>query len=101
MSLDLKHIEGKNDNLSDTNDGTSGSVHDGLAGTLAESVVELVTVVLRQVITDEGLTTVLVDALKNLVCCSVSKTGEEGEEASAGGGIGLVLEDDRVKLSSG
>lgn len=41
-------------------------MHDGLAGTLSEGIVEIGTVVLSEVVTGERLTTVLVDTLKNL-----------------------------------
>lgn len=44
----------------------SSSVHDGLSGSLAEGIVELGAVVLSQVVTSEGLTTVLVNPLKDL-----------------------------------
>lgn len=44
----------------------SSCVHDGLAGTLSEGIVEIGTVVLSEVVTGERLTTVLVDTLKNL-----------------------------------
>jgi hypothetical protein len=45
---------------------SSSGVHDGLAGSLAEGIVKVGTVVLSQVITDERLATVLVDTLENL-----------------------------------
>jgi hypothetical protein len=41
-------------------------VHDSLAVTLSEGIVESGTVVLSKVVTGEGLTTVLVDTLENL-----------------------------------
>lgn len=98
MTLDLEHVKRKNDNLTDTDDGTGSGVHNGLAGTLAKGVVELVAVVLCEVIANERLTTVLVDSLKDLVGCCVSETGEEREEAGSCRCIGLVLEDDLVEL---
>jgi hypothetical protein len=73
-------------------------VHDSLAVTLAECRVEEVAVVLGQVVAHEGLTTVLVDTLHDLVGGGIAETGEEREEASAEGSSGLVLEDDRVEL---
>lgn len=76
----------------------SSGVHDGLAVALAESRVKEVAVVLGQVVAHEGLTTVLVDTLHDLVGSGIAETGEEGEEASADGSSGLVLEDDRVEL---
>ena len=54
--------------------------------------------VLGQVVAHEGLTTVLVDALENLVGGGVAETGEEGEETADGGFAGGVLEDDLVEL---
>lgn len=41
-------------------------MHDGLASSLSKSIVESGTVVLGEVVTDKGLTTVLVDSLENL-----------------------------------
>ena len=77
----------------------SSGVHNGLAVTLAESTVEEVAVVLGQVVTHEGLTTVLVDALHDLVGSGIAETREEGEETSAERSSGLVLEDDGAELS--
>lgn len=76
----------------------SSGVHDSLAITLAESRVEEVAVVLGQVVAHEGLTTVLVDTLHDLVGSGIAETGEEREETRADGSGGLVLEDDRVEL---
>jgi hypothetical protein len=45
---------------------SSSGVHDGLSGTLAKGIIEVGTVVLSKVIACERLTTVLVDALKDL-----------------------------------
>lgn len=74
-------------------------MHDGLAIALAESAVEEVAVVLGQVVAHEGLTTVLVHSLHDLVGGGISETGEEGEEAGTEGSGGLVLEDDRVEVA--
>lgn len=76
----------------------SSGVHDGLAIALAESGVEEVAMVLGQVVAHEGLTTVLVDTLHDLVGSGIAETGEEREETSAEGSSGLVLEDDGVEL---
>jgi uncharacterized protein YbjQ (UPF0145 family) len=48
-------------------------VHDGLASSLSESIVEGGTVVLGEVVTGEGLTTVLVDTLEDLFGRRVSE----------------------------
>ena len=93
LALDLEDIEGQKDDLSDSDEGTGGSVHDRLSGTLTEGEVKLVTVVGTEVVTDEGLTSKLVDALENLVTGGVSETGEEGEELTPGGRRGVFLED--------
>lgn len=119
MTLDLENVERENDNLTDTDQtecvlamhlGTSegrcldrvlpasSGVHDGLAVALAEGRVEEVAVILGQVVAHEGLTTVLVDTLHDLVGGGIAETGEEGEETSTEGSSGLVLEDDRVEL---
>lgn len=100
----------------------SSCVHDGLASSLSEGIIEGSTVVLGQVVAGEGLTTVLVDTLEdlfetqlanctlshqggyivtNLVTSGVSETGEQGGELAANGGIGVLLEDDLVELGHG
>lgn len=76
-------------------------MHDGLAGLLAESILELGTVVLAKEVSSNGLTTILVYALKNLVSGGVSQAGEERDKLLANGGIGLILEDDSVELLDG
>lgn len=42
-------------------------MHDGLSSALAKRIIELGTVVLSEVVASERLTTVLVDALKDLL----------------------------------
>ena len=66
LALDLEHVERQQDDLTDTNQGTGGCVHDGLAIALAERLVEDVTVVPGEVVASERLSTVLVDALEDL-----------------------------------
>lgn len=89
-------------------------MHDSLAGTLTEGVVELVAVVLGQVVPNEGLTAVLVHPLKDLTHVSIriafqtiftylvgsriSETGEQREKTGGKSGASLVLEDDGVEL---
>jgi hypothetical protein len=67
LTLDLEHVQRQKDNLSNTNHGTCGRVHDGLAGALSECAVEAVAVVLGKIVADERLTTELVDSLKHLL----------------------------------
>lgn len=98
MTLDLEHIQGQQDDLADTDQTTSSGVHDGLSGLLAEYVLELGAVVLAEEVPGNGLATVLVYPLQNLVSGGVSQTGEEGDELLAGAGVGLVAEDDGVEL---
>lgn len=76
-------------------------MHDGLAGTLAESIVEVGTPVLSEVVASERLTTVLVDTLENLVTGGITQTGEEGGELSAKRGVGVFLEDNLVQTGGG
>jgi hypothetical protein len=76
----------------------SSGVHDSLAVALAESRVEEVAVVLGQVVAHEGLTTIFVDTLQDLVASGIAEAREEREEAGTDGGSGLVLEDNRVEL---
>ena len=67
LTLDLEHVQRQKDNLSNTNHGTCGRVHDGLAVALSECAVEAVTVVLGKVVADERLTAELVDSLEDLL----------------------------------
>ena len=83
------------------NEPSSSGVHDGLAGTLAESIVEVGTPVLSEVIASERLTTVLVDTLENLVPGGVTQTGEERGELAAERGVGVLLEDNLVQTGGG
>jgi hypothetical protein len=54
--------------------------------------------VLREVITGNRLTTVLVYSLENLVTGGVSQTREQRDKLSSDGSSGLVLEDNLVQL---
>lgn len=98
LPLDLENVEREQDDLADTNKTTSGSVHNGLAVAGAKGAVEEAAVVLGQVVAHEGLTTVLVDALQDLVGGGVAETREEGEVAGSDRLAGGVLEDDLVEV---
>jgi hypothetical protein len=98
LPLDLENVEREQDNLTNANKRTSGGVHDGLAIAGAEGLVEEGAVVLGQVVAHEGLTTVLVDALQDLVGGGVAETGEEGEVTGSDRLAGGVLEDDLVEV---
>lgn len=98
LPLDLEDVEREENDLADTDKATSGGVHDGLAVAGAEGAVEEAAVVLGQVIAHEGLTTVLVDTLEDLVGGGVAETGEEGEVTSSDRLAGGVLEDDLVEV---
>ena len=118
LALDLENVERQQDDLTDTNQGTGGGVHDGLAVALAECLVEGVTVVPGEVVASERLSTVLVDALEDLritvspslisVNCrasylvggGVTETREEREESAGNRRIGSVSEDDLVQVRS-
>jgi hypothetical protein len=92
-------------------------VHNSLAITLPEGAVEASAVVLRQIVPDEGLATVLVHTLKNLIMSithsllpesvtyfvsrSVSETGEERKESTRDRGAGCVSEDNLVQVRCG
>jgi hypothetical protein len=71
-------------------------MHDCLAITSSKGSIEVVTVVLGEKVAREGLSTVLVDALEDLVGGSVAEAGEEGEETCADAAAGSVAEDDFV-----
>jgi hypothetical protein len=95
-------------------------VHNSLACTLAEGLIEVGAVVQGQVVACERLTTVLVDTLKNLeiqnrVSCislhvgsrvtnlvtrGVTKTGEQRGELASDRSIGVLLEDDLLESGS-
>jgi hypothetical protein len=98
LTLDLEHVQWEEDNLSDTDQGTGSSGHDGLSGTFAECVLESSGMVVGEVVTGERLSTILVNTLENLVAGSVTKTGEEREELLSERSGGIVLEDDGVEL---
>lgn len=78
----------------------SGRVHDGLASLLAKGSLKVLAIVDAEPVAGDGLTTVLVYTLKDLVAGGVAQTGEEGDELAADGGGGLVLEDDLVQFAS-
>lgn len=74
-------------------------MHNGLASLLAESRLEILAIVDTEPVASDGLTTVLVHTLEDLVTGSVAETGEEGDELAADGGGGGVLEDDLVQFA--
>jgi hypothetical protein len=98
LPLNLENVEREQDDLTNANKATSGGVHDGLAVAGAEGAVEEAAVVLGQVVTHEGLTTVLVDALQDLVGGGVAEAGEEGEVAGGDRFFGGVFKDDLVEV---
>jgi hypothetical protein len=73
-------------------------VHNGLSAGLSESILKLGSVVLGKVVANEGLSSVLVNTLENLVSGSVSKSREKREELLSDRGGGVVLEDNGLKL---
>lgn len=75
-------------------------MHNGLAGLLSESLLEVLAVMLGKEISGNRLSTILVNSLKNLVTGSVTQTREQGEELAPSRSAGLVLEDDLVQLAS-
>lgn len=74
-------------------------MHDSLASLLSESRLKVVTVVLGQEVTGNGLPAILVHPLEDLVSCGVAQTGEQREELAGDGSAGCVLEDDLVQLA--
>lgn len=74
-------------------------MHNSLAGLGTEGLLKVLAVVLGEVVAGNGLATVLVYPLEDLVTRSVAETGEERDELAAKGSGGLVLEDDLVELS--
>lgn len=98
LSLDLEDIEGQENNLSNTDQGTGGGRQKSLSGLLAEGLLVGGAPGLGQVLVDEGLATVLVNSLQNLVAGGVSQTGEQGSESLADGGVGVVSKNDLVQV---
>lgn len=86
-------------NVSDYIIPSSSGVHDGLAGLLAKGILEVGAIVLGQEITSNGLTTVLVDSLEDLVTGGISQTREERNELLSDSSGGRVPEDDLVQLA--
>lgn len=119
LALDLEDVKWEQDNLSDTNQTvykqldhglrrsesayapSSSRVHDGLACSLSECPVELVAMVDGKIVPHERLSTILVDALEDLVSRSVAESGEEREEFPSKASVGIVLKNDTVELRSG
>lgn len=77
---------------------SSSRVHDGLASLLAKGPFKVGAIVLGKVVPCNGLSTILVDSLENLVAGCVSKTREQRDKLASRGGSGLVLEDDLLQL---
>jgi len=98
LTLDLQHVEGEEDNLSNTDKAASGRVHDSLARLFAERALKVLAVVLPQVVARDGLTAIFVDTLENLVASGIPQTGEKRKELARSGCVCLVLEDDLVQL---
>jgi hypothetical protein len=78
---------------------SSSRVHNSLASLLAKSILEVRAIVLGQEITSDGLTTVLVDSLEDLVTGGVSQTREERNELSSDRSGCMVPENDLVQLA--
>ncbi len=85
-------------------------MHHRLPGLWAKCVVEESSVVLCQIVSDKGLSTILVHSLQylssnehvchrwesyttNLVACSITQTWKQGKELLANWRTGLILED--------
>lgn len=100
MPLDLEHVQGQNDDFTNSDQTAGRSMHDSLSVALAECAIEAVSVVLCQVIPDERLAAILVDSLEDLVGRRIAETGEEREKAGGYRSVGLILEDDGVQLLS-
>lgn len=101
MALDLQHIKGQEDNLSDTDQTACRRGQESLSGLLAKRGLEVGSVVLCEVVAGYRLATVLVYPLQNLVPRRISQTREQGNELLAGARIGLVLKNDGVELVDG
>jgi hypothetical protein len=76
-------------------------VHNSLSRSLAKGIVKSRTVVLREVVADEWLSTVFVNPLQHLVSSSISETGEKRRELGTNGRSGIFFEDDLVDGSGG
>lgn len=67
LALDLKNIQGQQNDFTDADKTASCRVHYCLSIAFAECAVEALTVVLRQVVPSERLAAVLVNTLENLL----------------------------------
>ena len=76
-------------------------LHHHLPFPFSESIREICLVVCTKDIIEEGLSTVFVYPLGDLVARGVAEAGEEGEELAAEGGGRVVLEDDRRERGRG
>lgn len=68
LAFDLEHVERQQHNFTDADQTAGRRVQDGLARLLAESILKVRSVVLRQVVARHGLATVLVYPLQDLCC---------------------------------
>lgn len=96
LPLYLQDVQREEHDLADADQRPCCSVHHRLPRAFAECPVEVVAIMQRQVIPREGLTTVFVYSLEDLVAGSVAETGEEGGEFAAERGGGFIFEDDFV-----
>lgn len=78
---------------------SSCRVHNSLSGLLAKGRLKVLAIVLTKEIAGNGLTTILVDSLKDLVAGSIAQTGEQRDELAADGGRSVLPEDDLVQLA--
>lgn len=67
LALDLENVKREEDDLADTDQTTGKRVHDGLTCLLAEGILEVLAVVLPEEVARNGLATVLVYSLEDLV----------------------------------
>ena len=83
LALDLEGVQWEQDHLADTGQAARGGLHHHLALTLTERVREVRFVVPGENVVEPWLPTELVNPLRDLVACCVSKPRKEREQLSS------------------
>jgi hypothetical protein len=97
LAFDLEDVQGKEDDFADTDHRAGRCIEDRLSCAFAEGLIEVLRVVEREVIANEGLTAVLVYSLEDFVAGGIAETGEEGGELSSDRRRGIFFKDNIVE----
>lgn len=83
LALDLEGVQWEQDDLADTGQAARGGLHHHLALALAECAREVRLVVPGEDVVEPWLSAELVDPLRDLVACCISKPREEREQLAS------------------